>query len=74
MEQATVSWGFATSDIAASTPRVEGGVITSAMAGIYHRLLDRFMARPWLVLRDRISLPGWEKAVVAARSLAGASQ
>jgi phytoene synthase len=45
-----------------------------AMAGIYHRLLDRFMARPWLVLRDRVSLPGWEKAVVAARSLAGASQ
>jgi phytoene synthase len=47
---------------------------TGAMAGIYHRLLDRFMARPWLVLRDRVSLPGWEKAVVAARSLAGASQ
>ena len=44
-----------------------------AMAGIYHRLLGRFMARPWLVLRDRVSLPGWEKAVVAARSLAGAS-
>jgi phytoene synthase len=44
---------------------------TGAMAGIYHRLLDRFMARPWLVLRDRVSLPGWEKAVVAARSLAG---
>lgn len=42
-----------------------------AMAGIYHRLLGRFMARPWLVLRDRVSLPGWEKAVVAARSLAG---
>jgi phytoene synthase len=42
-----------------------------AMAGIYHRLLNRFMARPWLVLRDRVSLPGWEKAVVAARSLAG---
>ena len=44
---------------------------TGAMAGIYHRLLGRFMARPWLVLRDRVSLPGWEKAVVAARSLAG---
>ncbi|HEX9339267.1 MAG TPA: presqualene diphosphate synthase HpnD [Pseudonocardiaceae bacterium] len=42
-----------------------------AMSGIYHRLLGRFMARPWLVLRDRVSLPGWEKAVVAARSLAG---
>jgi phytoene synthase len=45
---------------------------TGAMAGIYHRLLGRFMARPWLVLRDRVSLPGWEKAVVAARALAGA--
>jgi phytoene synthase len=44
---------------------------TGAMAGIYHRLLGRFMARPWLVLRDRVSLPGWEKAVVAARALAG---
>ena len=42
-----------------------------AMSGIYQRLLDRFMARPWLVLRDRVSLPGWEKAVVAARSLGG---
>ena len=45
---------------------------TGAMAGIYHRLLQRFMTRPWLVLHDRVSLPGWEKAVVAARSLAGA--
>jgi phytoene synthase len=45
---------------------------TAAMSGIYRRLLDRFMARPWLVLRDRVSLPGWEKAVVAARSFAGA--
>jgi 15-cis-phytoene synthase len=44
---------------------------TGAMAGIYHRLLGRFMARPWLVLRDRVSLPGWEKAIVAARALAG---
>jgi 15-cis-phytoene synthase len=46
----------------------------AAMSGIYRRLLDRFMARPWLVLRDRVSLPGWEKAVVAARSLAGAAR
>lgn len=45
---------------------------TGAMAGIYHRLLARFMARPWLVLHERVSLPGWEKAVVAAKSLAGA--
>jgi phytoene synthase len=44
------------------------------MSGIYRRLLDRFMARPWLVLHERVGLPGWEKAVVAARSLAGAAR
>ncbi len=44
-----------------------------AMAGIYHRLLARIMARPWLVLEGRLSLSGWEKAVVAGRSLAGAT-
>ncbi len=44
-----------------------------AMAGIYHRLLGRIMARPWLVLSGRLSLPGWEKAIVAGRSLAGAT-
>jgi phytoene synthase len=44
-----------------------------AMAGIYHRLLGRIMARPWLVLDGRVSLPGWEKAIVAGRSLAGAT-
>lgn len=44
-----------------------------AMAGIYHRLLLRIMARPWLVLGGRVSLPGWEKAIVAGRSLAGAT-
>lgn len=46
----------------------------AAMAGIYQRLLDRIMARPWLVLRSRLSLPGWEKAVVAVRALAGAAR
>ena len=44
-----------------------------AMAGIYQRLLGRIMARPWLVLGGRVSLPGWEKAIVAGRSLAGAT-
>ncbi|HEV3355440.1 MAG TPA: presqualene diphosphate synthase HpnD [Pseudonocardiaceae bacterium] len=44
-----------------------------AMAGIYHRLLGRIMARPWLVLGGRLSLPSWEKAIVAGRSLAGAT-
>ena len=44
----------------------------AAMAGIYHHLLDRIMAHPWLVARTRVSLPTWEKAVVAGQSLAGA--
>jgi phytoene synthase len=43
----------------------------AAMAGIYHRLLARIMARPWLVLRGRVSLPTPEKLAVAARCLAG---
>jgi phytoene synthase len=45
----------------------------SAMAGIYRRLLERIERDPELVLRDeRLSLTGWEKGWVAARSLAGA--
>lgn len=44
----------------------------AAMAGIYHRLLHRMMAEPRTVIRERTSLPDWEKAVVAVRSLAGA--
>ena len=45
----------------------------SAMAGIYRRLLERIARDPELVLREeRLSLPGWEKSWVAARSLAGA--
>ena len=44
---------------------------TAAMAGIYRRLLDRIAAAPAAVAGGRTSLPGWEKAWVAARSLAG---
>jgi len=43
----------------------------SAMAGIYHRLLRRIEREPQAVLSRRISLPAWEKAYLAARSLAG---
>ncbi|MCU1488919.1 MAG: hpnD [Acidimicrobiaceae bacterium] len=43
-----------------------------AMAGIYRRLLSRIEAEPLAVLERRVSLPSWEKAWVAARSLAGA--
>ena len=43
-----------------------------AMAGIYRRLLVRIKGEPIAVTRGRMSLPTWEKALVAARSLAGA--
>jgi 15-cis-phytoene synthase len=44
---------------------------TAAMAGIYRRLLDRIAAAPDAAIGGRMSLPGWEKIWVAARSLAG---
>jgi phytoene synthase len=44
---------------------------TGAMAGIYRRLLDRIAANPAAVLSGRLSLSPWEKALVAAQSLAG---
>jgi phytoene synthase len=43
----------------------------AAMAGIYHRLLGRIEAEPARALRQRMSLSGGEKALVALRSLAG---
>jgi len=42
----------------------------SAMAGIYQRLLGRIERDPKAVLTRRVSLPAWEKAYLAARSLA----
>ena len=42
-----------------------------AMTGIYRRILDRIAREPNEVLQRRISLPPWEKAWLAARSLAG---
>ncbi|WP_018503793.1 presqualene diphosphate synthase HpnD [Parafrankia discariae] len=45
-----------------------------AMAGIYLRLNRRIRQDPTAVLERRLSLPGWEKAVVAARSLAGRTE
>ncbi|MFC7217519.1 presqualene diphosphate synthase HpnD [Streptomyces polyrhachis] len=47
------------------------GACVAAMAGIYHRLLDRISADPEAVLRGRVSLPGREKAYVAVRGLTG---
>jgi len=43
-----------------------------AMTGIYRRILERIEADPLEITRHRISLPVWEKAALAARSLAGA--
>ncbi|WP_049573348.1 presqualene diphosphate synthase HpnD [Streptomyces sp. SBT349] len=47
------------------------GACVAAMAGIYHRLLDRIAADPAAVLRGRLSLPGRQKALVAVRGLTG---
>jgi len=47
------------------------GACVAAMAGIYHRLLDRIAADPYAVLRERVSLPGRQKAYVAVRGLSG---
>jgi phytoene synthase len=44
-----------------------------AMTGIYRRLLGRIEESPQLVMEGRVSLPGWEKAWVAARSLVEAA-
>jgi 15-cis-phytoene synthase len=45
-----------------------------AMTGIYRRILERIERQPGEVLRRRVSLPAWEKAWVAARSLVGAGR
>jgi phytoene synthase len=42
-----------------------------AMTGIYRGILERIEQDPGIVLERRISLPVWEKAWVAVRSLAG---
>ena len=47
------------------------GACVSAMAGIYHRLLERIEADPARALGRRTSLSGGEKARVALRSIAG---
>jgi len=44
---------------------------TGAMAGIYRRLLERIARNPRAILDGRMSLPGGEKALVAAQALAG---
>lgn len=43
-----------------------------AMTGIYRRILGQIDRDPQAIMQRRVSLPAWEKAWVAARSLAGA--
>lgn len=50
------------------------GSCVLAMTGIYRGILERIAREPGRVLQERISLPAWEKAWVAMRSLAGARQ
>jgi phytoene synthase len=47
------------------------GACVRAMAGVYRRLLRRIAENPSRVLGERLSLPTWEKGLVAARSLMG---
>ena len=42
-----------------------------AMSGIYRRVLARIEREPVRAVRERVSISSWEKAWVAARSLAG---
>jgi len=51
-----------------------GRACVSAMSGIYRRLLVRIERDPMAVTRGRVSLPSWEKAMIAAQSLAGVSR
>jgi phytoene synthase len=44
---------------------------TGAMSGIYRRLLERIAADPVAVVTTRMSLPPWEKALVAVRAITG---
>ena len=44
---------------------------TAAMAGIYRRLLERIISQPTRPLTERVSLPAWEKGLVAVRSVSG---
>jgi 15-cis-phytoene synthase len=48
------------------------GSCVLAMTGIYRSILERIVRRPDEILQRRISLTPWEKAWLAARSLAGA--
>jgi phytoene synthase len=45
----------------------------SAMSGIYRELLARIARHPEAILHERVSVPAWEKARIAARSLLGVS-
>ena len=43
----------------------------ASMAGIYHEVLQAIAAAPLRAMQQRTSLTSWQKAGVAARSMAG---
>ncbi|MDR3639616.1 MAG: phytoene/squalene synthase family protein [Isosphaeraceae bacterium] len=49
----------------------EGRPALRAIIGIYRTLLDTIVKRDYEVLATRVAVPGWRKAAVALRSLAG---
>ena len=58
-------------ELASCSTRRSHGSCLLAMTGIYRGILERIERQPAEVLERRISVPVWEKAWLAARSLAG---
>ena len=48
-----------------------GRPVLRTITGIYGRLLDEIVRRDFEVMADRVRLPGWRKAAIAARALVG---
>jgi phytoene synthase len=48
-----------------------GRPVLRTITGIYGRLLDEIVRRDFDVMSDRVRLPGWRKAAIAARALVG---
>ncbi len=49
----------------------EGRPVLQTIAGIYRSLLDTIVRRDYEVLSQRVSVPKWRKAAIAARSFLG---
>ena len=48
-----------------------GRPVLQALVGIYHALLNEIARRDFDVLAGRVSVPGWRKAAIVTRALAG---